>query len=139
MFILSKCGPKVVNLIADRKNISYGRKVSGTGRCRDGTTTPAAGSGNDIKRYGERFNIWKVSTNKGNGITSHPATFPEALARDHILSWSNEGDVVLDPFSGSGTTAKMAKYNGRRYVGIEINADYCEIARKRLAQQILWD
>lgn len=72
------------------------------------------------------------------GAINHPAMFPEALARDHILSWSNEGDIVLDPFSGSGTTAKMAKHNGRRYIGIEVNPEYCEIATKRLAQQVLF-
>ena len=66
----------------------------------------------------------------------HPAIFPEVLARDHILSWSNEGDVVLDPFAGSGTTPKMARLMGRRFIGIEVNPDYCEICRKRLAQQV---
>ena len=63
--------------------------------------------------------------------------FPEALARDHILSWSNEGDIVLDPFSGSGTTAKMAKLNGRKFIGVEINQEYCDIAANRLAQGVL--
>ena len=62
----------------------------------------------------------------------HPAIFPEALAHDHIISWSNPGDVVLDPFMGSGTTAKMAKLTGRKYIGFEISEEYCEIARKRL-------
>ena len=62
----------------------------------------------------------------------HPATFPEQLANDHIRSWSNEGDTVLDPFSGSGTTAKMAKINQRNYIGIDISQEYCDIAEKRL-------
>ena len=66
----------------------------------------------------------------------HPAVFPEKLARDHILSWSNEGDTVLDCFAGSGTTLKMARAMGRRWVGIEINPEYVEICRKRLAQQV---
>jgi site-specific DNA-methyltransferase (adenine-specific) len=64
--------------------------------------------------------------------------FPESLARDHILSWSNEGDIVLDPFSGSGTTAKMAKHNGRKYIGIEVNPEYVEISKQRLAQGVLF-
>ena len=68
---------------------------------------------------------------------NHPAIFPEALARDHILSWSNENDIVLDPFSGSGTTAKMAGLMGRKYIGIEINPEYCEIAKNRLRQKVL--
>ncbi|MBQ8697957.1 MAG: site-specific DNA-methyltransferase [Schwartzia sp.] len=64
---------------------------------------------------------------------THPAIFSGALARDHIISWSPPGDVVLDPFSGSGTTAKMAKLTGREYIGFDISEEYCEIARKRLA------
>jgi len=63
----------------------------------------------------------------------HPATFPEKLANDHIISWSNEGDIVYDPFMGSGTTAKMAKLNNRNYIGSEISEEYCNIANKRLA------
>lgn len=82
-----------------------------------------------------RQNVWP--THVGGGDGKHPAPFPEALASDHILSWSNEGDIVLDPFSGSGTTAKMAKYNGRRYIGIEVNSEYCDIANNRLRQQVL--
>ena len=64
----------------------------------------------------------------------HPATFPENLAHDHIVSWSNEGDLIYDPFLGSGTTAKMAKTNHRKYIGSEINGDYFKIAQKRLSQ-----
>lgn len=70
--------------------------------------------------------------------SGHPAVFPEALARDHVLSWSNPGDVVLDPFCGSGTTMKAAKETGRIGVGIEINESYCDIAAKRLAQGVLF-
>lgn len=58
---------------------------------------------------------------------------PERLANDHILSWSNKGDVVLDPFCGSGTTAKMAMLTGRKFIGFEISAEYCDIAEKRIA------
>jgi len=70
-------------------------------------------------------------------MLGHPAVFPEALARDHILTWSLPGDLVLDPFAGSGTTLKMAKENGRRYCGIEINPDYIRICKQRLAQEML--
>ena len=75
-----------------------------------------------------------VGTGSADG--AHPAAFPEALARDHILSWSNDGDIVLDPFNGSGTTMKMAKLMGRRGIGIEINESYCEIAANRLRQNV---
>jgi site-specific DNA-methyltransferase (adenine-specific) len=69
--------------------------------------------------------------------TGHPAPFPIAMARDHVASWSNPGDLVLDPFSGSGTTAKAAKTLGRQFIGLEVNPDYCAIAEQRLAQEVL--
>ena len=64
--------------------------------------------------------------------------FPEQLANDHIISWSNEGDVVLDSFSGSGTTHKMALLNNRRFIGFEISQEYIDIERKRLEDCGLW-
>lgn len=67
-----------------------------------------------------------------NDKTKHNAPFPEALARDHILSWSNEGDVVLDPFLGSGTTGKMAVLHGRKFIGIERDPEYFQIAQDRI-------
>ncbi|CAB5145140.1 COG0863 DNA modification methylase [uncultured Caudovirales phage] len=78
-----------------------------------------------------RSNIWTYSV--GGGSTGHPAVFPEALAGDHIQSWSNPGDLVFDPFTGSGTTGKMAVSLGRQFVGTEISAEYAEIASKRIA------
>lgn len=96
------------------------------------------------QEYRKRGNVWRIDvgfnkSTKDAIAFEHPATFPEALARDHILTWSNEGeDIVLDPFNGSGTTTKMAREMGRRFIGIEINPDYCEIAKKRLAQQVLF-
>ena len=71
---------------------------------------------------------------RSRGYEDHPATFPEELAGDHILSWSNPGDVVLDPFMDSGTTAKMALTNGRNYIGFDISADYCAMAERRIAE-----
>jgi DNA modification methylase len=84
-----------------------------------------------------RPNAWYYHAGNDADNGSHPAPFPEQLAADHILSWSNEGDIVLDPFNGSGTTTKMAREMGRRYIGIDVNEEYCEIARKRLAQKLL--
>jgi len=62
----------------------------------------------------------------------HPAAFPEALAERHILTWSNPGDLVVDYFGGSGTTAKMARNNGRRWLTCDISSEYCDLMRKRL-------
>ena len=64
--------------------------------------------------------------------SKHPAIFPEQLAKDHILSWTNKGDVVLDPFMGSGTVGKMCKETHRKFIGIEIVQKYFDIAKKRI-------
>ena len=83
-----------------------------------------------------KINIFEYSI--GGGKTGHPAVFPEQLANDHIITWSNEGDIVLDPFSGSGTTHKMALLNNRRFIGFEISQEYIDIERKRLEDCGLW-
>ena len=86
-----------------------------------------------IPEFSLRTNIWKYSVSF-NDKTGHPAVFPEKLAEDHILSWTNEGDLVLDPFMGSGTTAKMAILNNRNYIGFELNKDYYEKSLERVAK-----
>lgn len=137
MFVFSKDGPKSVALIADRVNRSAGRDVNGMERAKDGSVRSRSCAGSIRRDTGVRWNWWLIYHQQRGIETQHPATFPEALARDHIHSWSNEGDIVLDPFSGSGTTAKMAKLMGRRYIGIEVNPGYCQIARNRLAQNVI--
>ena len=81
-----------------------------------------------------RSNIWRynVGFTSGDDKTGHPAVFPELLAQDHILSWSNEGDTVLDCFMGSGTTGKMALLNNRNFIGIELDEGYFKIAQERI-------
>ena len=146
MFCLSKGDVKTFNQIKDRKTVTGGKPLGGDYK-RDANGKSIMRAGSDQRglrnEYGGRQNVWYI---ENGGTTSakdtvafnHPAIFPEALARDHILSWSNEGDTVLDPFSGSGTTAKMAKHNGRQYIGIEVNPEYCEIAEERLRQGVLF-
>ena len=137
MFVLSKGRPRVINLIEDRRNKHAGTPVHGTERCPNGRTVPASALRNEtgrlIKEYGVRFNVWETVEEKQNK-TGHPAVFPVRLAADHIVSWSNPGDVVLDPFMGSGTTAVACLNTGRNYIGFEISEEYCEIARKRIAE-----
>jgi len=136
MFVFSKGAPSTVNRIADRPNISSGRVFQKThgGRCKkQGADSGELGV---TPATGLRTNVWQINVGGCNG-NAHPAPFPESLARDHVLSWSNPGDVVLDPFSGSGTTAKMARKAGRRFIGIEVNPEYVEISRRRLEQQLL--
>lgn len=84
-------------------------------------------------------NVWKITVGFNHSSTddfahAHPAIFPETLAERHILSWTNPGDLVLDYFGGSGTTAKMARKNGRRFLTCDISAEYCDLMRRRLAQ-----
>jgi len=138
MFVLSKGAPKTVNLIKDKKNIWGGKYSFGktTQRLKDGSLKTVKGK-RMVAEYGIRFNIWRYSNGYGYSAEediaySHPAIFPEELAEDHIVSWSNPGDLVLDPFVGSGTTCKMAKRNGRNFIGIDISEKYCEITRKRI-------
>jgi len=135
MFILSKGLPKSFNPIIDRRNIHAGNIIHGTVRNSDGSTKPVSGAGTKITTiFGQRFNIWNIDPVKDSTADDHPAQFPEALARDHILSWSNPGDIILDPMAGSGTTLKMAKMLERQYIGIEISSEYVEkIIKPRLA------
>ena len=76
-------------------------------------------------------NVWDCAVS--GGVKGHPASFPERLIAPHILSWSNPGDTVLDPFLGSGTTGKMAAQLGRSFIGIEIDAEYFNVAQWRIA------
>ena len=124
MFVFSKGKPKIFNPIQEN---TKGFKT-GKYRYPDGSlkiaNTPI------IKETKMLNNIWYyVVGGKGN---NHPASFPEKLAEDHILSWSNEGDIILDPMAGSGTTLKMVKKNNRNYIGIEIAQEYVDIINKRL-------
>ena len=87
-----------------------------------------------VKKLKLRTNIWTYSQNNGiDRKIDHKAQFPEKLAEDHILSWSNENDLILDPFMGSGTTAKMCLINNRRFIGFEISEYYCQLAKERIS------
>ena len=132
MFVFSKEKPKTFNPIKDRKNITAGSKYSGTVRQADGTLKPIANKGRKTREYGQRFNVWKNKTVCGTERCGHPAAFPEQLAQDHIISWSNENDIVLDCFMGSGTTGKMAKLLNRNFIGIELDEEYFNIAKERI-------
>jgi len=142
MFVFSKGKPKTFNLIKDRPNKKAGTLIKSiTNRRPDGsliiTSAEKKGENRKIKQYGVRFNIWRISpgwrkSHSDDWGYKHPATFPEQLAHDHTISWSNEGDIVLDPLCGSGTTLKIAEKLNRRWIGIEINSEYCEIAKQRI-------
>ena len=126
MFIFSKGKPKTFNPIQKEKVRNKEEKVAY--RQKDGTLK------RKIKEKGretkDASNVWEFAV--GGNLTGHPAVFPEQLANDHIISWSNEGDIIYDPFAGSGTTGKMAILNKRKCIMSEISAEYCEIIKKRL-------
>jgi site-specific DNA-methyltransferase (adenine-specific) len=137
MFIFTRGAPKTFNEICDRKN-KYGTCL--------GRNSVRSKSGQMIelkkpegREFGRRFNVWKNNTVGQDFMCQelpHPAMFPEKLANDHIISWSNEGDLVYDPFMGSGTTAKMAIINKRNWIGSEISKEYCEIANERIQKAL---
>jgi len=118
MFVLAK-GQVKANLIKDKRNKWAGAK-DWSGKMK-----------NPVREFAPRTNIWKYVTSF-NGW-KHPAPFPEALAYDHIRTWSQESDLIYDPFIGSGTTAAMAIKLNRRYIGSEISSNYCALIEQRLA------
>lgn len=127
MFIFSKGKPKSFNPICDRENKIIGKQKTSGGRNKDGVSTCTR----EIvtHQFGRRFNNWRINQDTKQ---EHPAVFPESLARDHIISWSNEGDTVFDPFMGSGTTGKMAKLLNRRFIGVELDISYFNLAISRI-------
>lgn len=133
MFVLSKGKPATFNPLKEPTR-RQGLEMLPHNKLPDGINKKTL---KELKREKTRTNIWSYAVGLG-GTTSdriafqHPAVFPEKLALDHILSWSNPGDLVLDPLCGSGTTGKMALLNGRRFIGIDVSADYIDIARQRL-------
>jgi DNA modification methylase len=133
MFVFSKGKPKTYNIIKDRKNKWAGTQIHGTERQKTGYTKPLSETqkSKKVKDFGSRLNIWDIAPEKNNR-TGHPAVFPEKIANDHIITWSNPNDIVLDPFGGSGTTAKMALKNGRKFIHIDISEEYNHVARKRI-------
>lgn len=131
MFVLSKGKPKTANMICDRKNKYAGYYIHGTDRLKDGTLRKTDGLWKrNVKEIGRRFNVWNISGEKNNK-TGHPAVFPIALVRDHIISWSSEGDIVLDPFLGSGTTRIVSYDLNRNFIGYEISKEYFDIQEER--------
>jgi len=128
MFVLSKGQPKTFNpLMQPSKRAGelydYTAKLKTTGKVRQKKTF-------NINSEKYRDNIWEIAV--ARNTTEHPAVFPETIASDHIVSWSNEGDIVYDPFIGSGTTAFAAKKLNRIYIGSEISKEYCDIAEARI-------
>ena len=130
MFVLSKGRLQSVNLIRDKPNLSAGVIKSRVGR-RAANGAHKLEARVPCSQFSKRNNFWYIPPQNKRG-QHHPAIFPEQLAQDHILSWSNEGDTVFDPFLGSGTTGIAAKNLNRNFIGIEMDEAYFKIAQERI-------
>jgi len=133
MFIFSKGKPKTFNPLKT-KTVRNGVEKLVANKKADGINKKVVG---ELKKEKTLINIWDYAVGLGGSTNDkiafeHTAIFPEKLAQDHILSWSNEGDIVFDPMSGSGTTCKMAKLNNRNFIGMEISEEYTNLSLKRL-------
>ena len=131
MFVFSKGKPNTFNPIQKEKVRNKEEKVAY--RQKDGSLK------RKLKEIGretkDASNVWEFAV--GGNKLNHSAVFPEKLAEDHILSWSNEGYTVFDPMAGSGTTLKMAKLNNRNFIGCEISSEYCDIIKERINCEII--
>lgn len=138
MFVFSKGKPKTTNIIKDKPNKRAGELQSGSMRKLDGTVKKDnKGYGTkQIEAYGRRHNVWDVNPVKNNQGGKHPAPFPIQLVKDHIITWSDEGEIVLDPFAGSGTTAIAAMNTNRNFICFELDETYYNLANKRIEDRL---
>lgn len=148
MFVCSKGKPKTFNGLREKcKHFGRLKKVfasSASSQDARANSSKARSEPIAIKETKLRGNVWTYAVGAGQSSRDkvafdHPAIFPEALALDHILTWTNAGDLVFDPFAGSGTTAKIAHLNGRLFVCSEVSEHYCSVARQRLAPYVPTD
>lgn len=145
MFVFSKGKPKTANLICDKPNKWSGYTSFGTSTNRNAAgELVKAKNRKPTPNFSPRHNVWKYNTGKkyttnDDFAFKHPAMFPESLAEDHVMTWTKEGDLIVDPFVGAGTTTKMAAINGRRWLGIDISEEYVDIANERMkiAEQMM--
>ena len=126
MFVFSKGVIKTFNPIEDRKNVAKPHNNTTNGGLTDGKGKQRAII---TKEYGRRTNIWQINQQQNS---DHPAPFPEHLAESHVVSWTNEGDIVLDPFMGSATTAVACHHRKRHFIGFELSKEYFDKAVRRI-------
>ena len=135
MFVFSKGKPKCCNYIkekckhAGKRAVSYQRSENDKLRY----DRKEKNKNHIVNDYKIKCNVWEYAS---CSVKGHPAPFPEQLANDHIVSWSNDGDTVLDCFMGSGTTGKMSVLNNRNFIGMELDEGYFNIAKKRIEEAV---
>ncbi len=137
MFVFSHGKPKTAKLICDKENKWAGWTNWGKQTKRKKDVLVEVPDLKPVPKLSPRNNIWKYTVSGGFGhkdksAYEHPATFPQKLAEDHISTWTEKGDVVLDPMCGSGTTCIAAKKLDRKYIGIDINKNYTKLSERRL-------
>jgi len=138
MFVFLKgAKPNTVNLLKDKPNRWAGVSTFGKPSKRNKDGELKSKETFKVADFGFRYNVWYINngknyTTKDDFAYSHPALYPESLAEDHILTWTNEGDLILDPMSGGGTSQKMAKLNNRKFIGIDKVEEYVEISNERI-------
>lgn len=140
MFVFSKGKPKTINLIRDKRNKCAGRDrgIGGQRRADSVVYRSKSTMHQIVKKIGRRHNIWNINAVLSNKERcGHPAPFPIQLAQDHITSWSNEGDTVLDPFMGSGTTGVACVNTNREFIGMELDEHYFKIAKERIEKAVI--
>lgn len=142
MFIFSKGNPKTFNPITRKRRNKWNdkrtKRVRAVTRNKNGVFSKKDVSLN--QNLIKLSNVWNYTVSGGRVATNkiahkHPAIFPESLVRDHILSWSNENDMVLDPFMGSGTVGYVSNKLNRRFIGVEIEPEYFSIAQQRIYEE----
>lgn len=136
MFVFSNGAPAHFNGIRDWKNKWAGSAMHGTDRLSDGSTKPINGMGRIVPQMGLRRNWWIIPNAYTGETAGHPAPMPFRLASDHIETWTVKGETVMDPFLGSGTTGVAAVRLGRKFVGMEIEEKYFDIARQRISEAL---
>jgi site-specific DNA-methyltransferase (adenine-specific) len=132
MFIFSKGILSVFNPLKDRLNKGAGQLISKRYRDKNGEVKRKAQSHRRYSDFGYRFNVWDVYPLIELEYKDHPAQFPLVLAQDHVISWSNQNDLIYDPFLGSGTTACAAIKTNRHYLGSEISKNFYKLAKERI-------
>ena len=132
MFVFSKGRPNTFNPVQVSKATVSTKQWLGKYRQQDGSFVKKNMLVDTGRITKDANNVWVICPTKAKDAGDHPGVFPEQLARDHILTWSNKGQLVLDPMCGSGTTLKMAKINDRHFIGIDSSEEYCELSKARV-------
>jgi len=136
MFVFSKGKPNTFNPIMKKNATAGAVRHSRKFRTADGEMKPGF-NGKPINEYGIENNIWLIKNGMNKSTKDiiafeHPAIFPEELALKHVITWTKKGDLVYDPFMGSGTTAKASIQLERNWIGSELDVNYCDVCNQRL-------